>query len=310
MISNASRAFHRTPPTRPTLPLTVAALLLGGVVGLWTHGAEAADKGNAFRFIFDQEQYRPPRKKRGKKGKKGEPEAPAAKKDTPPVPKDRAWPKHTEAFIVARNPKKMRPLYMYGKNDAGAIELNFDDAGGLAAGYVITSKGTAAIRMGRYSVTRALDAPRIAATDWVKADPHPEVVVTINSLGNWKDKNNNMKKILGFRAGPKLGEKEKIIVALFSATAKGTIEANGKKAPFSAPMTVTFRDANLYWVMGVTCPIKVKGKALGLTGEDAEAELTFLTRTLAYSEPPKAMRAPKNAGDMSIDDMDLDIGLD
>lgn len=218
------------------------------------------------------------------------------------------WPRYCTVLMKVSNDSKPRPLYAYGRNVSGVMGLSLDNVGGLDNRYKISTKGQAKVLVDRYSVTRALDAPSIAATDWVEADPHPGIVLSIDKLTDWKPRDRHLKELLS-TSGAWTEEKMKSLRPKFDVKLAGSLNNGKKSAPFTAPATVMLGQGRGYFFMTIDVKVSIKGDRLGLSGSDRKENLTLFFTTTTYSLPPQSL-APPGAGDIREAptlDMDLDL---
>jgi hypothetical protein len=224
------------------------------------------------------------------------------------------WPGWTTVFVIVRSDKKPRPLYLYGHNEKGNLQITFDDTMRLQ-GYDVSSKGSSEIVLDSYSVTRSLATPRYAGADWIAADPHPELKITFDDFYQWDAKNRDIEQMLALdrRSDEETAEK---IKPKYEVMCRGNVLVNGHKAPFTVKSTVTFSEHSgneskmtPRWNMYLQGTIEMKGRKLGLTGKDADANITLKFRTESYSELPKEHQAPKDLKDMPMGN-DMLEGLD
>lgn len=203
----------------------------------------------------------------------------------------RRWPGHCTVLLIARHPAKLRPLFVYGRNREGNLKVAFDNMGGLSPDHLITATGRALIALDRFSVTRGLDAPRIAATDWVMADPHPEILVAITGLQDWRPRDKLLPTLLSLTRAFDPDSMETLRPA-FDVTLNGEITVAGRRLPFARSGRVVLSESDVCFALTLDFVLTCKGRELGLGGDDAEADLSFYITSTSYSDPPSSHQRP------------------
>ena len=182
-------------------------------------------------------------------------------------------PGYDTARITFRSAKKLRPLFLSGRNQDGSLTVVFPELG-VAESLVDTAEmaelvgygrteGEARIVFDRYGDAPA-DHARFVGSAWLGGEPRPPVVLLVRSVSNWRPKK-----------GPK-GDGDPYAPAAFTADLAGALEVAGHRAEFATEADVSLRHAVHSETRGsspaqmtVRARVMVKGSELGLVGDDA-----------------------------------------
>lgn len=204
------------------------------------------------------------------------------------------------SFIVFDNPAKTRPLFIAGAGRMKSLIFTFDTDGGLLTRPMVRPSGSAELEYKNYNGTLAADVDNYTCSAWFKAKPRPKVKVTIKSVVGWKEKTEQMVKVMAWREP---GARERVPprpVATYTAVVDLDLSVGTRKVSIAKrPCTVIFNTVDTQkrryqpgWQMELTTELKVRGAALGLAGADA-GELDVTVVAGAYAKQPQVKTLSK-----------------
>lgn len=162
------------------------------------------------------------------------------------------YPRYMTTVVVIRNENKLRPVFITGRGAGGRLEFDPENPD--------RAEGSFSIAAGRYSTSRA-DAERMAATEWVLADPRPTITLEVDALNDWEKTDDNR----------------------FSVRLTGRIRAGDQSARVAGPANIrTHGEGRVQGHpapdrLALTATLTVEGGELGLGGDDAgEIEFRFV----------------------------------
>jgi hypothetical protein len=209
------------------------------------------------------------------------------------------FPRHCASWVAIGNPKKRRPLFVYGwgikTNEANPdLTLTFRYQEGDKEKFTIAAQGQGTIGYNGYCATVLADWNDYAAASLLLRRPRPLLYVTFANVRDIKGDNEEMsfffsddKKrvstIVGLtdREPVKPGKLTKVTltaVAEINITA-GELSARCEKAPISFELTRSDR----YWSLAIFSEFTFKGSDLMLSDDDA-GDITLSLHGKAYAE--------------------------
>jgi len=210
----------------------------------------------------------------------------------------RKLPGYITAYMVLKNPKKLRPLWIAGRSEAGmlqfrpadmktlggvASDLDLSNLGGLVS--IATGTGTFSVVLDTYAAARA-DEARFAGTAWLKMEQRPKIEIHVESLENWV-----------------LHNVENATQPQYKVDLKGKVVVAGKTMPLQQPVIITCyevtKDSRAHMVLRTD--LNFKGAELGLDGDDAgpvQARLTLAGYVNAQNVKDEVTKEAQNPDDV------------
>jgi hypothetical protein len=212
------------------------------------------------------------------------------------------FPGHCLSYAVFRNAGKARPLYMCGKSNSGTLTFRFDSVGQIVDCRV---EGHAGVVFNPNS-TILSDVKTHACAQWLEQNPAPAIAVKLKSVRDLniddsafrdffrkaiphakahaaaKAAKGNAEPIPPIRLVTKALADVEIAVGAASATAAAT------------PVDIAFVQDGL-WSADFVAACKIKGRDLGLAGEDA-GELSVHLHFGAFCPIPETFTLEQKSG--------------
>jgi hypothetical protein len=219
--------------------------------------------------------------------------------------KAKGFPGHCLSYAVFRSEGKPRPLYMCGKMNSGTLTFRFDFIGRIIQCRV---EGHAGVVFSP-SCTILSDVKTHACAQWLEQKPAPAIVVNLKSVRDLHVDDSALSAFFD-RAIPHAeahaaakalvkskGSTDPIPPVRLATKAFADVEISVGAASTTAaavPVDVAFVQDGL-WSADFVAACKVKGGALGLTGEDA-GELTVHLHFGAFCRIPDVFTPEQKAG--------------
>jgi hypothetical protein len=202
-------------------------------------------------------------------------------------------PGYCTTYVILRNPEKLKPLFLHGWGETGALAVNFSNDGGLADKISIRTDGTGTLLLDRLNTKPAADWNRFAGGEWLRGTNNASPLrVTLTALRNWQAQDNLLMKFLDPARGLLKPEQLALLTPRFRVQADVTLSAGQHEAKLpDIPATVTLKDAGTRWLTRVEFNTQFAPAALGLT-EEGKGPVTLQFVHEAFSLLPQANKAP------------------
>ena len=175
----------------------------------------------------------------------------------------RTAPRFMTTMVFITNPRKLRPILLYGRGERGSLRADPDNTARNQADFSVLAD--------RYD-TAAVDTDRMAAGTWVARErgDRPSVRVRVREISGVERREEGRDR------------------RRYRASFRGELEADGRTVPFTSEGTLRFTDAGR--VQGhrasarvyLSTSFTVRGQDLGLAGEDA-GDLEFEVWMIGYT---------------------------
>jgi hypothetical protein len=212
------------------------------------------------------------------------------------------FPGHCLSYAVFRGTGKTRPLYMCGKMNSGTLTFRFDSVGRVIDCRV---EGHAGVVFSP-SCTILSDVKTHACAQWLEQKPEPAISINLKSVRDFDVDDSAVAAFFGqavphaeahAAAKAAKGETEPIPPVRLVTKALADVEISVGAASTTAvgvPLDVAFMQDGL-WSADLIAACKVKGRELGLTGDDA-GELSVYVHFGAFCRIPDVFTPEQRAG--------------
>lgn len=239
------------------------------------------------------------------------------------------FPRHCASWIAMSNPKKRRPLFVYGWGikkslDEPDLTLTFRYREGEKQQFTIGAEGQGTIGYNGYCATVLADWNDYAAASLLLRRPRPLIYVTFANLRDTQGDNEQMsfffsddKKRLSTALG--LTDQEPIVPGkITQVTLRAVVDINLTAGALNTrcvnvPIRFDMTRSQKYWSLALFSEFTFKGSDLMLSDDDA-GDITLSLHGKAYAETPDRF-SHKSAAEKAEeqvktpDEVDTDLGL-
>jgi hypothetical protein len=236
----------------------------------------------------------------------------------PHAHKAQGFPDHCLSYAVFRGAGKVRPLYLCGKMDSGTLTFRFDSVGRILDCSV---EGHAGVVFSP-SCTILSDVKTHACATWLEQKPAPAIAVKLKAVRDLHVDDSAVSAFLrqaiphaeAHAAAKALAKAKKefdpIPPVRLATRAFADVEISVGAASATAagvPVDVAFVQDGI-WSAEFVAVCKVKGRALGLTGEDA-GDLSVYLHLGAFCRVPDNF-APEREADKKTEKLLKSLDVD
>ena len=202
-------------------------------------------------------------------------------------------PNHCTTYAILRNPEKLKPLFLHGGGESGALAVHFENDGGLADTITLRTEGAGTLLLNGLDTNPAADWNRFAGGEWLRGNPNASPLrVTLTALRNWQSQDNLLTKFLDPARGLLKPDELKRLTPRFRVQADVTLSAGKHEAKLAGiPVLVTLKDAGARWLMRVDFTTQFAPAELGLT-EEGKGPVTLQFVHEAFCPLPQANKPP------------------
>jgi hypothetical protein len=239
------------------------------------------------------------------------------------------FPRHCASWIAMSNPKKRRPLFVYGWGikkslDDPDLTLTFRYREGEKQQFTVGTEGQGTIGYNGYCATVLADWNDYAAASLLLRRPRPLVYVTFANLRDAKGDNEEMsfffsddKKRISTILG--LTDREPIVPGkITKVTLRAVVDIHLTAGALSTrcenvPIRFDMTRSQKYWSLAIFSEFTFKGSDLMLSDDDA-GDITLSLHGKAYAETPERFRrkSAKEEAEEQVktpDAVETDLGL-
>ena len=219
-------------------------------------------------------------------------------------------PGHCTSYVILRNPGKLKPMFLHGWGEDGAIKVSYDNGGGLDEDITIKTSGAGTLLLNGVNTKPAADWERFACGEWLlkKPDENP-LRVTVNSLREWKEMTGTFGRLISPSRGMMKKEEIDRLAANFQVKADVTFSVGKHVAKVTdVPCSIGLKDLGGLgkWAMRMALSTELKPAQLGLTKEGTNNISIKLSHEV-FGPAPAAHAAPRVKD--AVDEMDDDVEL-
>lgn len=204
-------------------------------------------------------------------------------------------PNYCTTYAILRNAGKLRPMFLHGWGESGAIRLSYGNDGDLEEDIRLRAIGTGTLLLDGLNTSPAEDWSRFACGEWLlnKKGENP-LRVTIEGLRDWQAENDNLAKLVNPARGLMNSEELARTATRFRVRADLQLAVGQHVCALTnLPCQVTLRDTGAgVWAMRLDVATQFRPERLGLAQEGANAVSIRLVHE-AFAPPPAGHAAPK-----------------
>jgi hypothetical protein len=205
-------------------------------------------------------------------------------------------PGYCTSYAVMRSAGKLRPLFLHGWGEQGAIQVTYGNEGGLKEDVTLSASGAGTLLLNGQNTKPAADWERFACGEWLlKEKGDAPLRIAIEALRGWKEENDAFRKLVD----PSRGLLKAEVLSQLEARFQMTVDLALSVGPHTCklkdvPCALALRDLGGVgnWAMRLDLRVELTPAQLGLTREGTNRVSVVLTHE-AFSPPPQAHAAPR-----------------
>lgn len=219
-------------------------------------------------------------------------------------------PGYCTSYAIMRNSAKLRPMFLHGWGEEGAITISYGNQGGLMDEIAVKSSGAGTLLLNGINTKPAADWERFACGEWLPKKRNEDPIrVTIQSLRGWEEETDTFCRLADPTRGILEAQERAKLAARFRVNADITLSVGTHTYELKgAPCRATLQDlgGTGIWGLRLDLTLRLEAGKLGLTREGA-GELTMQLVHEAFAPPPASQAPPRLDGAVPLDGADDDI---
>ncbi len=216
------------------------------------------------------------------------------------------------SYAVIRNAAKLKPLFLHGWGEAGAVTVRYGNQGGLADEVEFVASGSGTLLLKGLNTKPAPDWERFACGEWLSTKPGEiPLRVVFKALRGWKEETDTFRRLVDAERGLLPPETLALLAARFRVDADLDISVGAHTQELKAvPFRAVLKDLGGAgtWVLRLEATVSLDAGALGLTRE-GDGALTLKLVHEGFAPSPSALGPPTMDDAMRMKDTGGNLDL-